>query len=126
MNPTAPLDSTPRCYSLIVFTNRLKDLREFYVGLLGLVIVKEVKDDYFEIDLAGTLLIFRQSRHGETMSNFHLCIVMKNRDAVLVEVKRRGIIVTTLGPYTNLRDPEGRVVKLSLDLVRLDNLPETV
>jgi len=38
---------------------------------------------------------------------------MKNRDGVLGELRRRGIIVTSVGPYTNFRDPEGRVIKLS-------------
>ena len=33
--------------------------------------------------------------------------------SVLGELRRRGIIVTTVGPYTNFRDPEGRVIKLS-------------
>ena len=32
---------------------------------------------------------------------------------ILNELRRRGIIVTSVGPYTNFRDPEGRVIKLS-------------
>ena len=39
--------------------------------------------------------------------------IPKSRDAVLAELRQRGIIVTTVGPYTNFRDPEGRVIKLS-------------
>ncbi|MGC3992083.1 MAG: hypothetical protein QM796_20795 [Chthoniobacteraceae bacterium] len=38
---------------------------------------------------------------------------LKNRAPVLNELRKRGIIVTTVGPYTNFRDPEGRVIKLS-------------
>ena len=34
-------------------------------------------------------------------------------EAVLTELRRRGIVVTIVGPYTNFRDPEGRVIKLS-------------
>ena len=47
------------------------------------------------------------------VSYFHLYVSMKNRDSVLGELRRRGIIVTSVGPYTNFRDPEGRVIKLS-------------
>ena len=32
-----------------------------------------------------------------------------DREPVLRELRRRGIIITTVGPYTNFRDPEGRV-----------------
>lgn len=53
------------------------------------------------------------AEHRETVSYFHLYISMKDHDAVLGELRRRGIIVTTVGPYTNFRDPEGRVIKLS-------------
>ena len=38
---------------------------------------------------------------------------MKNREAVLNKLRRRGIVVTSVGPYTNFRNPEGRVIKLS-------------
>ena len=47
------------------------------------------------------------------VSYFHLYIALKNRAGVLGELRRRGIIVTNVGPYTNFRDPEGRVIKLS-------------
>jgi hypothetical protein len=39
---------------------------------------------------------------------------------VLGELRRRGIIVTTVGPFTNFRDPEGRVVKLSAERVAMN------
>ena len=32
---------------------------------------------------------------------------------ILGELRNRGIIVTQVGPYSNFRDPEGRVIKLS-------------
>jgi sugar phosphate isomerase/epimerase len=47
------------------------------------------------------------------VSYFHLYLSLKNREGVLGELRRRGIIVTSVGPYTNFRDPEGRVIKLS-------------
>jgi hypothetical protein len=47
------------------------------------------------------------------VSYFHLYLSLKNREPVLQELRTRGIIVTTVGPYTNFRDPEGRVIKLS-------------
>ena len=42
-----------------------------------------------------------------------LYLSLKPREPVLAELRRRGIIITTVGPYTNFRDPEGRVIKLS-------------
>ena len=46
-------------------------------------------------------------------SYFHLYLTLKNREPVLNELRKRGIIVTNVGPYTNFRDPEGRVIKIS-------------
>ena len=47
------------------------------------------------------------------VSYFHLNLVLNRQDSLLAELRRQGIIVTTVGPFTNFRDPEGRVVKLS-------------
>jgi sugar phosphate isomerase/epimerase len=55
----------------------------------------------------------RSAAANTAISYFHLYIALKDRARVLGELRRRGIIVTNVGPYTNFRDPEGRVIKLS-------------
>ncbi|MEO7318614.1 MAG: hypothetical protein ABIZ56_06475 [Chthoniobacteraceae bacterium] len=101
------------CYSITVFTHCWKEVRDFYVHILGAKVLSERSDRYSEIVLGGVPITIRMAEHGETVSYFHLYISMKNHEAVLAELRRRGIIVTTVGPYTNFRDPEGRVIKLS-------------
>jgi len=101
------------CYSVTIFTQRWKEVRDFYVDLLGAHVHSERMERYCEIDLGGIPMTIRMAEHGEIVSYFHLYISMRNRESVLGELRRRGIIVTTVGPYTNLRDPEGRVIKLS-------------
>jgi len=103
----------PSCYSVTIFTNRWKEVRDFYVDLLNAQILDERPDRSCEMELGGIPLTIRRCEHGEMVSYFHLYIAMKNRAGVLGELRRRGIIVTTVGPYTNFRDPEGRVIKLS-------------
>ena len=109
----APISVGASCYSITVFTQCWKDVRDFYVNLLRAKVVSERADRYSEIILGGVPFTIRMAEHGETVSYFHLYISMKNHDEVLGELRRRGIIVTTVGPYTNFRDPEGRVIKLS-------------
>lgn len=111
---TAPFTAEkPACYSIAVFTQRWRDIREFYVSLLGARVISEKPDVYCEMELGGVPICLRQSQHGEIVSYFHLYLVLADRDRVLQELRRRGIVVTTVGPYTNFRDPEGRVIKLS-------------
>jgi hypothetical protein len=110
---TGAVASNPSCYSVTIFTQRWKEVRDFYVDLLNARVLSERTDRYCEIDLGGIPLTIRQCEHGEMVSYFHLYVSMKNRDSVLGELRRRGIIVTSVGPYTNFRDPEGRVIKLS-------------
>jgi hypothetical protein len=105
--------ANPSCYSVTIFTHRWKEVRDFYVDLLSANVLSERTDRYCEMELGGIPLTVRKCEHGEMISYFHLYVSMKNRDAVLAELRRRGIIVTTVGPYTNFRDPEGRVIKLS-------------
>jgi catechol 2,3-dioxygenase-like lactoylglutathione lyase family enzyme len=112
-NTTAAVGTSPSCYSVTIFTSRWKDVRDFYVDILSAHVLSERTDRYCEIDLGGVPVTIRQCEHGEMVSYFHLYISMKSRDSVLNELRRRGIIVTTVGPYTNFRDPEGRVIKLS-------------
>ena len=101
------------CYSITVFTQCWKDVRDFYVDLLRARVLSERPERYSEIVLGGVPLTIRMAEHGETVSYFHLYVSMPNHEGVLHELRRRGIIVTTVGPYTNFRDPEGRVIKLS-------------
>ena len=110
---TGAVAAHPSCYSVTIFTHRWKEVRDFYVDLLSAHVLSERDDRYSEMDLGGVPLTIRKCEHGETLSYFHLYVSMKNREAVLAELRRRGIIVTTVGPYTNFRDPEGRVIKLS-------------
>jgi hypothetical protein len=107
------VSTTPNCYSVTIFTQRWKEVRDFYVGLLSAIVLSERTDRYCEMELGGVPLTVRKCEHGEVVSYFHLYLSLKNREAVLNELRRRGIVVTSVGPYTNFRDPEGRVIKLS-------------
>ncbi len=101
------------CYSITVFTQRWKEVRDFYVNLLDAHVLSERTERYCEMELGGVPLTLRQCEYGEMVSYFHLYLSMKSRAKVLNELRQRGIIVTSVGPYTNFRDPEGRVIKLS-------------
>lgn len=105
--------ATPQCYSVTIFTQRWKEVRDFYVEILSANVLSERTDRYCELELGGVPMTLRKCEYGEMVSYFHLYISMKHRDEVLAELRQRGIIVTTVGPYTNFRDPEGRVIKLS-------------
>jgi hypothetical protein len=110
---TSAVAANPSCYSVTIFTQRWKDVRDFYVDILSARVFSERADRYCEMNLGGIPLTVRHCEHGEMVSYFHLYLSMKNRDGVLGELRRRGIIITHVGPYTNFRDPEGRVIKLS-------------
>ena len=101
------------CYSVTIFTNRWKEIRDFYVDILEARVLSERTDRYCEMTVGGLPICLRRSECGEIVSYFHLYLSLKNREPVLKELRKRGIIVTTVGPYTNFRDPEGRVIKLS-------------
>lgn len=103
----------PNCYSLTIFTQSWREVRDFYTDILAANVVSERTDRYCEMELGGLPICLRKCEHGEMVSYFHLYLSMHHRERVLSELRRRGIIVTTVGPYTNFRDPEGRVIKLS-------------
>ena len=107
------LEESPSCYSLTIFTQRWKEIRDFYVNILNAKVISERTERYCEMVMGGMPICLRQSDMGEMVSYFHLYLVLKNREPVLKELRKRGIIVTMVGPYTNFRDPEGRVIKLS-------------
>lgn len=108
-----PAGGAASCYSVTIFTNRWREMRDFYVEILSAEVVSERPDRYCEMRIGGVPLCLRRSECGEMVSYFHLYLTLKNREPVLNELRKRGIIVTTVGPYTNFRDPEGRVIKIS-------------
>jgi len=112
-----PVDEEPvdgaTCYSVTIFTNRWKEMRDFYVDILSAEVVSERADRFCEMKIGGVPLCLRRADCGEMVSYFHLYLTLKNREPVLNELRKRGIIVTSVGPYTNFRDPEGRVIKIS-------------
>ncbi len=110
--PNAP-SASPHCYSVTIFTQRWKEVRDFYADILNANVLSERTERYLEMELGGVPFTLRKCEYGEMVSYFHLYVSMKNRNEVLDELRRRGIIVTSVGPYTNFRDPEGRVIKLS-------------
>ncbi len=111
--PSGGTAGKPVCYSVAIFTQRWRDVRDFYIDLLGAKVVSEKLNVYCEMEIGGVPLCLRQCEHGESISYFHLYLALSDRDGVLSALRHRGIVVTTVGPYTNFRDPEGRVIKLS-------------
>jgi hypothetical protein len=103
----------PKCYGITIFTLQYNAVRDFYVNLLNARVVREKFGHFCNMDLAGIPICLRPAENSETVSYFHLNLVLKRQDSLLVELRRQGIIVTTVGPFTNFRDPEGRVLKLS-------------
>ena len=107
----------PKCFGITIFTQRYEEVRDFYVDLLSASVLDEKPGRVCEMELAGMPFCLRKADHGEDVSYFHLQLVLRRQEPVLAELRRRGIIVTTAGPFTNFRDPEGRVVKLSQERV---------
>ena len=103
----------PKCYGITIFTLQYNEVRDFYVNLLNARVVHEKFGHFCNMDLAGIPICLRPAENSETVSYFHLNLVLRRQDSLLAELRRLGIIVTTVGPFTNFRDPEGRVVKLS-------------
>ena len=101
------------CNSLTIFTHYWKDVRNFYVEILGAKILAERGDRQCDVELGELPLSIRRCENGEAMSYFHLHLTMQARTAVLNKLRRRGIIVTVVGGDAVFRDPEGRVIKLS-------------
>ncbi len=105
--------ATPTCFAVTIFTQSYREIRDFYVDILNARITAEKLDRICELELGGVPLCIRACEHGEAVSYFHLHLALKRQDSVLGELRRRGIIVTSVGPYNNFRDPEGRVIKLT-------------
>jgi catechol 2,3-dioxygenase-like lactoylglutathione lyase family enzyme len=71
------------CYSVTIFTNRWREMRDFYVDILGAEVVSERTDRYTEMRIGGVPLCLRRSECGEMVSYFHLYLSLKNREPVL-------------------------------------------
>ncbi len=110
----------PKCYGITIFTQQYGEVRDFYVNLLNARIVQEKFGHFCTMDLAGVPVCLRAAEHSDMVSFFHLHLVLKRQDSLLAELRRRGIIVTTVGRFTNFRDPEGRVVKLSEEQIPMN------
>ena len=115
----SPVVSHPKCYGITIFTLRYREVRDFYADLLNAHVVHEKPGQICQMDLGGLPVCLRQAEHGEMVSYFHLHLALKRQESVLGELRRRGIIVTTVGLFTNFRDPEGRVIKLSEERVSI-------
>jgi len=109
----------PKCFAVTIFTHRYSEVRDFYVDILNAHIQTEKPGKVCELELAGMPICLRAAEHGEMASYIHLNLQLKQPEAVLTELRRRGIIVTSVGPFTNFRDPEGRVIKLSEERVAM-------
>ncbi len=109
--------ANPKCFAIAIFTQHYREVRDFYVDILNAVVIHEKHDRICELELGGVPLCLRACEHGEQVSYFHLHLALKRQDSVLGELRRRGIIVTTVGQYNNFRDPEGRVIKLTEERV---------
>jgi catechol 2,3-dioxygenase-like lactoylglutathione lyase family enzyme len=109
--------ANPKCFAVTIFTQHYREVRDFYVDILNARITTEKQERICELELGGVPLCLKACEHGELVSYFHLHLALKHQDAVLGELRRRGIIVTSVGRYNNFRDPEGRVIKLSEDRV---------
>src|SRR4051812_5052560 len=82
--------SPPSCYSLSVFTLRWKEIRDFYVQILGAKVISERAERYCEMLVGGIPLCLRKAECGEMMTYLHLYLSMKNRKPVLLELRKRG------------------------------------
>ena len=105
--------TSAECFSVMIFTNCWREIRDFYMQILDAKLLGEMENCYSMLNIAGLPVCLRKSEMGETVSFFHLYLSLKNRQPVLMELRKRGIIITHVGPYVNFRDPEGRVIKLS-------------
>jgi catechol 2,3-dioxygenase-like lactoylglutathione lyase family enzyme len=109
----------PRLYSITVFTNQWREVRDFYTRLLGGGIISERKYRYFDLLIGGMPISFRACEDGEVESHFHLYLALRDRAALLEKLKEAGVIVRLDGPYASFLDPDGRTIKLSEEIAVL-------
>jgi catechol 2,3-dioxygenase-like lactoylglutathione lyase family enzyme len=109
----------PRLYSITVFTNKWREVRDFYTRLLGGGIISERKHRYFDLLIGGMPISFRACEDGEVESHFHLYLALRDREALLEKLREAGVIVRLDGPYASFLDPDGRTIKLSEEIAVL-------
>lgn len=109
---------SPRCYSLMVFTKRWKEIRNFYVEVLGGQIVSERENRYCDVLFGSLPICFRAFGDGDGHfeSHFHLYLASCHRQALLERLQEAGVIVRMDGIYASFLDPEGRTIKVSEEI----------
>jgi len=105
----------PRCYSVTVFTKRWKEVRNFYVNVLGGQIVSEREHRYCDLLFGSVPICFRAFGEGDGNfeSHFHLYLASSDRGALLERLQATGVIVRMDGVYASFLDPEGRTIKVT-------------
>ncbi|HWY91733.1 MAG TPA: VOC family protein [Chthoniobacterales bacterium] len=108
----------PRCYSVTVFTKRWKEIRNFYVNVLGGQVVSEREHRYCDLLFGSVPICFRAFGDGDGHfeSHFHLYLALRDRRALLERLKASGVIVRIDGVYASFLDPEGRTIKVTEEI----------
>jgi glyoxalase/bleomycin resistance protein/dioxygenase superfamily protein len=106
---------SPLCYSLTFFTKRWREIRNFYVDVLGGQIVSEREHRYCDLIFGGVPICFRAFGDGDghLESHFHLYLASSDRQALLQRLRANGVIVRMDGIYASFLDPEGRTIKVT-------------
>jgi catechol 2,3-dioxygenase-like lactoylglutathione lyase family enzyme len=107
-----------RCYSVTVFTKRWKEIRNFYVNVLGGQVVSEREHRYCDLLFGSVPICFRAFGDGDGHfeSHFHLYLALRDRRALLDRLKASGVIVRIDGVYASFLDPEGRTIKVTEEI----------
>lgn len=103
----------PVCYSLTIFTQRWREIRDFYVEVLKARVLSERPDRYAEIDFGGVPLCIEATEAAGMVTHLRLYVSMQNLEPLVADLRERGVIVVKDGPYVKFRDPEGRMIKAS-------------
>ena len=109
---------SPRCDSVTVFTKRWKEIRNFYVNVLGGQVVSEREHRYCDLLFGSVPICFRAFGDGDGNfeSHFHLYLASSDRRALLERLKAGGVIVRIDGVYASFLDPEGRTIKVTEEI----------
>jgi predicted enzyme related to lactoylglutathione lyase len=110
------------CYSLTVFTKRWREIRNFYVDVLGGQIVSEREHRYCDLIFGGVPICFRAFGDGDGHfeSHFHLYLASSDRRALLERLRAKGVIVRMEGIYASFLDPEGRTIKVTEEIAVIE------
>jgi catechol 2,3-dioxygenase-like lactoylglutathione lyase family enzyme len=113
---------SPHCYSLTFYTRRWKEIRDFYVDILGGEIVSEREHRYCDVMFGCVPLCFRAASDGDGVfeSHFHLYLACADRQSLLDRLRSSGVIVRMDGLYASFLDPEGRMIKVSNEVAVIE------